>query len=63
MSYKESCRTCGTYLRPISTCTVCKEYVSWICAKCEKVEDITHTHNVDNTEQKNNTLYGYLGTG
>lgn len=42
---KDSCRACGSYLIPISVCNICREYVSWICAKCNKIEDVTHSHN------------------
>ena len=44
MSHKECCRACGTYLTPISTCNICEEYVSWVCGRCEKIEDVTHIH-------------------
>ena len=44
MFNKESCKACGTYLTPISVCSVCKEYVSWLCGKCERMEDVTHSH-------------------
>ena len=26
-------------------CNLCKEHVSWICNKCQRVEDVTHKHN------------------
>ena len=44
MFNKESCKACGTYLTPTSVCSVCKEYVSWLCNKCERMEDVTHSH-------------------
>lgn len=43
--YNRSCRVCGTHLTPISLCSVCKEYVSWTCGKCLKMDDVTHRHN------------------
>ncbi len=45
MFNKTSCRSCGGYLIPTSHCTVCKEYIYWICNNCEKMEDVTHNHN------------------
>lgn len=45
MFNKDSCRACGSYLIPSSVCNICREYVSWICAKCNKIEDVTHSHN------------------
>ena len=44
MFNKESCKACGTYLTPTSVCSICKEYVSWLCGKCERMEDVTHSH-------------------
>jgi hypothetical protein len=44
MFNKESCRACGTFLIPISICNFCKEYISWLCGKCERMEDVTHLH-------------------
>ena len=44
MFNKESYRACGTYLTPISVCNFCKEYISWLCGKCERMEDVTHSH-------------------
>ena len=44
MFNKESCKACGTYLTPTSVCSVCKEHVSWLCGKCERMEDVTHSH-------------------
>ena len=45
MFNKISCRGCGTYLTPSATCNICQEYVSWICGKCNRIEDCVHTHN------------------
>ena len=45
MFNKTSCRPCGGYLTPTSHCTVCKEYISWVCNSCERLEDVTHNHN------------------
>jgi hypothetical protein len=44
MFNKGLCRGCGVYLTPISVCTICKEYISWICGKCERMDDVTHFH-------------------
>ena len=44
MFNKESCKACGTYLTPTSVCSICKESVSWLCNKCERMEDVTHSH-------------------
>ena len=44
MFNKESCRACGTYLTPISICNFCKEYISWLCGKCERMDDVNHLH-------------------
>ena len=44
MFNKESCRSCGKILVPISMCNYCKEHVSWICNKCQRVEDVSHRH-------------------
>lgn len=44
MHLNRSCRACGTHLIPISLCTVCKEYVSWSCMNCLKLDDVTHSH-------------------
>jgi hypothetical protein len=41
MSYKESCRTCGTHLRSILICNVCMEMSLGFMLNVEKVEDIT----------------------
>ena len=40
----KQCRACGAFLTPISTCSVCKENIGWICTKCEFMQDVTHTH-------------------
>src|SRR6266496_5708656 len=45
MYYNRSCRACGTHLTPISLCNICKEYLSWTCGKCLKMDDVTHSHN------------------
>ncbi|MDQ3869161.1 MAG: hypothetical protein M3250_06350 [Thermoproteota archaeon] len=44
MFNKESCRACGAFLTPVSVCNFCKEYISWLCGKCERMEDVTHSH-------------------
>ena len=41
---KGACRGCGVYLTPISVCTICKECISWIYGKCERMDDVTHSH-------------------
>ena len=41
---KEVCRGCGAYLIPISLCTICKEYIPWICGKCGRMDDVIHSH-------------------
>ena len=46
MYNKESCKACGTYLTSVSLCNVCKEQISWVCSKCERMYDVTHTHNL-----------------
>jgi hypothetical protein len=38
---KGACRGCGVYLTPISVCTICKEYISWIYGKCERMDDVS----------------------
>ena len=45
MHNKESCRVCGSYLIPASSCNACTEYISWICGRCDKTVDVTHSHN------------------
>lgn len=45
MFNKESCRGCGICLTPFATCNICQEYVSWMCCKCDKIEDCIHSHN------------------
>ena len=45
MYNKESCKACGTYLTPVSLCNVCKEQISWVCNRCDRMYDVTHTHN------------------
>ena len=44
MPHKSSCRSCGTFLTPKALCNVCKEHISWICSRCNKMEDVTHVH-------------------
>ena len=39
MFNKNSCRMCGTYLTPSALCKICDEFVSWICLKCNKIEE------------------------
>ncbi|MDP9489927.1 MAG: hypothetical protein M3P28_06995 [Thermoproteota archaeon] len=53
MFNKESCRSCGKILVPISMCNYCKEHISWICNKCQRVEDVSHKH--DRTHDTKNT--------
>ena len=43
MFIKDSCRACGKCLTPTSACIICKEYISWICNKCNSVEDAIHS--------------------
>ena len=45
MYNRGSCKACGTHLTPSAICNICKEYVSWICGKCYKMDDVTHSHN------------------
>ncbi|MDW0138748.1 MAG: hypothetical protein QOK86_03300 [Nitrososphaeraceae archaeon] len=52
---KESCRSCGKSLVPISMCNYCKEHVSWICNKCQRVEDVSHKH--DRTSESHEDTY------
>ena len=40
-----SCKACGTHLTPSAICNICKEYVKWVCGKCYKMDDVTHSHN------------------
>ena len=44
MFNKESCRSCGSILSPVSKCKLCNEYVSWICNYCQQVEEVSHKH-------------------
>ena len=44
MPNKQSCRNCGAHLSPLSECPICKEHILWICIRCEKMDDVTHTH-------------------
>gem|GEM_PF-2567470 len=43
-SCKQSCRACGSYLTATAVCTICQEYVAWVCNRCLKMEDVTHVH-------------------
>lgn len=59
-----SCKACGTHLTPSAICNICKEYVSWVCGKCYKIDDVTHSHNYCRVSYKpriivksNNSLY------
>lgn len=27
-------------------CNYCKEHISWICNKCQRVEDVSHKHDI-----------------
>jgi hypothetical protein len=60
MFNKESCRGCGFYLTPIATCNICREYVSWICSKCDKLEDCFHSHNYCRISLSKNIDPGFL---
>ena len=44
MYNKESCKACGSRLTAVSLCVICSEQVSWLCRKCERSYDVTHTH-------------------
>ena len=44
MYNKESCKSCGSHLTPVSFCKVCKEQISWVCDRCEGMSDVTHSH-------------------
>ena len=44
LTYKWSCRACGTHLVSRSNCEVCAEAVNWECSSCGRTEDITHLH-------------------
>ena len=46
MYNKESCRACGTYLSSDSSCEICKEQISWVCSKCDRMYDVTHVHSI-----------------
>ena len=45
MYKRGSCKACETHLTPSAICNICKEYVSWNCGKCLKMDDVTHRHN------------------
>jgi hypothetical protein len=51
MSHKGSCRACGSHHIPIGTCKICKEHVRWICVRCNRSEDVTHTHRLETCAQ------------
>ena len=36
-------------------CNYCKEHVSWICNKCQRVEDVSHKH--DRTSESHEDTY------
>ncbi|MDW0127113.1 MAG: hypothetical protein QOK87_01945 [Nitrososphaeraceae archaeon] len=44
---------------PISMCNYCKEHVSWICNKCQRVEDVSHKH--DRTSESHDTYLNFKG--
>jgi len=44
MYNKGSCRGCGNSLVPSATCSICKEYVYWICNNCDGTEQVLHSH-------------------
>ena len=44
LSHKGSCRSCGSHFIPVDACKICKEYIRWICSRCNKSEDVTHKH-------------------
>ncbi|MGA9169615.1 MAG: hypothetical protein WBZ20_05670, partial [Nitrososphaeraceae archaeon] len=35
---------CGSPLTSITVCKICNEHICWVCSRCNKIEDITHTH-------------------
>ena len=39
---KDSCRLPGSILKTIALCKICNEYVSWICRKCNKINEFKH---------------------
>jgi hypothetical protein len=56
MFNKESCRSCGKKLVPFSMCNYCNEHISWICNKCQRVEDVTHKHDRDYESHEDTSL-------
>ncbi len=42
----QSCRACGTDLSPKMCCKVCNETISWVCKNCDRMDDVTHLHNL-----------------
>jgi len=52
MPNKKSCRACGNHLTPTVVCYICKEYISWTCRKCSRIEDVTHAHAILNTNAR-----------
>gem|GEM_PF-1736052 len=45
MYNRHSCRGCGGYLTPASSCIICREFVSWNCDKCDSMEYVFHSIN------------------
>ena len=43
MFNKNSCRMCGSILRPSALCKICKESLKWTCYKCNKIEEVKHS--------------------
>ena len=62
MFNKECCRGCGFCLTPIATCNICQEYVSWICCKCDRIEDYNHAHNYCRISLKRKIEFGSLNS-
>ena len=56
MFNKESCRSCGSLLESIKTCTHCKEIMLWRCKKCNNREEYIHLHNYNNINVSNQHL-------
>jgi hypothetical protein len=46
MYYNRSCRACGSVLEPTLVCDICTEYISWICCKCFRTDEVIHKHNI-----------------
>jgi len=38
-----SCRGCGGNLTAVSSCIICREYVSWNCDKCDSMDYVIHS--------------------